>query len=277
MKYKLRKFKREHWSSTPAFRDLIAICVIVFEAIVLAEVLELGKTIDEVSQRYASWPIDNLITIPVILSFAFGFYSLQRWKELRHEIVERKRIELALKKRTSELREAKTMAESANLSKSEFLANISHELRTPLHCILSFAGFGIKKHTDAKPEKILDFFENIKQSGETLLELLNDLLDLAKLESGKMTFRFQPTNLDVLLCSIANEFNSLASERNITIRYEQSGLDEKIVLDSEKISQVLRNLLSNAVKFSPDGGVIDLSVCKKEDTARLSVRDQGGS
>src|SRR5207245_7746228 len=86
--------------------------------------------------------------------------------------------------------EAKERAEAANLAKSEFLANMSHELRTPLHGILSFAGFGIKRSAALPPEKLADYFSKIEQSGRVLLALLNDVLDLAKLEASKMSFTF---------------------------------------------------------------------------------------
>jgi signal transduction histidine kinase len=180
-----------------------------------------------------------------------------------------------LKERTVELQEAKKMAETANNAKSDFLSNISHELRTPLHGILSFAGFGIKKHAIAKPDKMLDYFQKIRQSGETLLILLNDLLDLAKLESGKITFEFRPADLGLLIDSMVDECRSLVSERNLTVRCEHPEANEKIVLDADKIKQVLRNLLSNAIKFSPEGGTIDITTFNKADSIVVSVRDQG--
>ena len=90
-----------------------------------------------------------------------------------------------------EAEKQRTAAEEANRTKSEFLANMSHELRTPLHGILSFASFGLKKYKVAQPEKVCDYFQQIAQSGKVLLSLLNDLLDLSKLESGKMDFQFE--------------------------------------------------------------------------------------
>jgi len=164
---------------------------------------------------------------------------------------------------------------ASNNAKSTFLSNVSHELRTPLHGILSFAGFGIKKHAIAKPDKILDYFQKIRQSGETLLMLLNDLLDLAKLESGKITFEFSPADLDLLIDSMVDECNSLASEKMLTVRCEHHEANGQIVLDADKIKQVLRNILSNAIKFSPEGGTIDISTFKKADSVVVSVRDQG--
>src|SRR5207244_10350673 len=101
---------------------------------------------------------------------------------------------------------AKERAEASDRLKSEFLANMSHELRTPLHAILSFADFGLEKVGLAPPEKLRDYFARIDQCGQLLLTLVNDLLDLAKLEAGKTSFEFERTDLSVLLTAVADEF-----------------------------------------------------------------------
>lgn len=189
-------------------------------------------------------------------------------EQLRKEIEDRKQAE-------KELLVAKGQAEGANRAKSEFLANMSHELRTPLHGILSFASFGVKKHATAEPQKLLDYFSRIKRSGGTLLELLNDLLDLAKLESRKVAFAFKPVDFDILVTSVTGEVETLLSERNLNVQRELSNLDECVEIDSDKIKQVLRNLLNNAIKFSPVGGIIDVAVCRADDAVRVSVSDRG--
>jgi signal transduction histidine kinase len=153
----------------------------------------------------------------------------------------------------ADLIQAKEAAETANQAKSEFLANMSHELRTPLHGILSFAGFGLKRATTATPEKLCDYFHQIDQSGRTLLTLLNDLLDLAKWEAGRMPCELRRVNLWELFANVADEFRSLTAERRLTIRFSLPDEAVELPLDRSKIMQVLRNLLSNAVKFSPGG------------------------
>jgi signal transduction histidine kinase len=144
-----------------------------------------------------------------------------------------------------------------------------------MHGILSFASFGIKKHATAKPDKILDYFRKIKQSGETLLMLLNDLLDLAKLESGKIEFKFRPANLNSLIKAVNEENRALVLQHNLSIRCEYLKSDKQIMLDTDKIKQVLRNLLSNAIKFSPEGSTINIISSKKADSIIVSVRDEG--
>jgi len=190
----------------------------------------------------------------------------------------KKELERVNKQLGKSVQKANLLAQEAivaNQAKSEFLANMSHELRTPLHSILSFASFGTKKYTNAKPEKLLDYFNRIKKSGQTLLELLNDLLDLAKLESKKVMFAFEPSDLGVLVRSVTNELDTLLSERNLSIRHEVSKFDGEVTLDIDKIKRVLRNLLDNAIKFSPEGGTIDVAVCRVDSSVRVSVRDQG--
>jgi len=189
-------------------------------------------------------------------------------EQLRNEIDDRKQIE-------QKLLIAKREAEASNRAKTEFLANMSHELRTPLHSILSFASFGTKKYANAKPEKLLDYFNRIKKSGQTLLELLNDLLDLAKLESRRAIFAFEPSDLGILVRTVTNELDTLLSERNLSIRHEVSKFDGEVTLDAVRIKQVLRNLLNNAIKFSPDGGIIDVAICRVDNSVRVSVCDQG--
>ena len=175
----------------------------------------------------------------------------------------------------TQLEQVTQEAQTANQAKSEFLSIMSHELRTPLHGILSFATFGIKKYRSESPDRLLEYFKQIEHCGRTLLQLLNDLLDLAKLESGKMVFEFQPADFHTLVESILQEFHALSSERKITITYKKPKIPHTLNLDSMRITQVLRNLLSNAIKFSLMNGSVEIKTEKLHNCLRVSVIDNG--
>jgi signal transduction histidine kinase len=179
---------------------------------------------------------------------------------------------LSLSRLVEEQRDA---AEAANRSKSEFLANISHELRTPLHGILSYARFGVNEAETAERNELQEFFHNVDHCAENLLHLVNDLLDLSKLEAGRMTFEFCLADLGELVGVVIDEFRSLCAEQDIKIRYEQPDETTSIMLDPGRFQQVVRNLLANAVKFSPPAGTIRVRLRRVGNAMLLSVRDEG--
>ena len=155
--------------------------------------------------------------------------------------------------REHELLIQREKAEHSNRTKSEFLANMSHELRTPMHAILGFSSLGASKVESASSEKIASYFSRINESGQRLLTLLNDLLDLSKLEAGRMNFEFSENDLQATVASIVEELRPLFRDRLLTIDIEPANVNTIAIYDNEKISQVIRNLLSNAIKFSPEG------------------------
>lgn len=169
----------------------------------------------------------------------------------------------------------KQQAEQANKSKSVFLANISHELRTPMHGILSFARFGQQKIDTVDKERLKSYFDEISDCGARLMSLLNDLLDLSKLEAGKATYNMRNSNLIDVLDTVQSEMQAFAEEKQLKI--EISKPNDQIIaeFDPEKILQVLRNIISNAIKFSNEGSTINISVNTNEAKIRCSVSNQG--
>ena len=175
--------------------------------------------------------------------------------------------------RTQELQAAKEQAESADRAKGEFLANISHELRTPMHGILSFSDLGMQKFNTVAREKLRGYFQRVNECGVGLMHLLNDLLDLSKLEVGRMRFEFQATELRLILAQVHDEFASLCGEKGIIVDF--SAAEPIADVDGARIVQVVRNLLSNAVKFSPESGHVALSLRDCGDAVEISVSDDG--
>ncbi len=166
----------------------------------------------------------------------------------------------------TKLRQAKELAETANLAKSEFLANMSHELRTPLHAILSFAKYGEKRIESASRKELVRFFSQIATSGQRLLPLIDSLLDLAKLESGKMAYDFQSLDLIVEIRSAIHEIMPLAEKKGLSIQFDADDVSTIACFDQATIAQVIRNLLANGVKFSNQHTTIIISFEIQEDT-----------
>ncbi|MEW6165368.1 MAG: PAS domain-containing sensor histidine kinase [Pseudomonadota bacterium] len=183
------------------------------------------------------------------------------------DITARKRLEDDLRQHHEKLRElveaqtadllrAKEAAERASQAKSDFLANMSHELRTPMHAILSFARFGRDRAATAAPEKLEGYFRHIHASGERLLDMVNDLLDLSRLEAGGMHYAKGRFDLRSAFDEVLDELEPLLEGRGLDCAVEDAIDEHHVWGDRKRVQQVLRNLLGNAIKFSPVGGRI---------------------
>ena len=183
-------------------------------------------------------------------------------------ITDRKKAEVALKK-------AKDLAESANKSKSEFLANMSHELRTPMNSIIGISKMLLKYEKQNLSQKQTEGLAIINQSGTRLLDLINDILDLSKIEAGKMILAIAPFQTDVLLSNIRDIINSLILHKRINFVINISvDVPNIINSDQKKIHQILVNILGNSAKFT-DQGEIELDVSSAENQVYFKIRDTG--
>ncbi|MEL4304878.1 ATP-binding protein [Methanococcoides cohabitans] len=170
---------------------------------------------------------------------------------------------------------AKMAAEAANQTKSEFLANMSHELRTPLNSIIGFSDILIENIPGPTNEKQLKYITNIKNSGEHLLDLINGILDLSKVEAGKMEVLYEEFNFKEVTDEVVMIIKPLALKKNIGLQVNIEPCLSTINADRTKLKQILYNLLSNAIKFTSEKGEIRLLATISYDILRVDVIDNG--
>ncbi|EDN69725.1 Signal transduction histidine kinase [Beggiatoa sp. PS] len=178
---------------------------------------------------------------------------------LQQEIVERQQIEKALSEAKEIAEHARQEAETANITKSQFLANMSHELRTPLNAIIGYSEILREDAEDLEQEDFIPDLKKIDTAGRHLLGLINDVLDLSKIESGKMDLLIEPVNLDMLIDKVLGTVQPLIEKKANLLKIERPTVLGKIQTDMTKLCQILLNLLSNAAKFT-EQGIIEFQI-----------------
>jgi len=173
-------------------------------------------------------------------------------------------------------REARDAAEEASRSKSEFVANISHELRTPLQAILGFSELGFTRGRDNP--KLAGMFSDIHSSGQRMLGLVNDLLDVSKIESAVGTFHLERCDLRGLVQAVLRELDPLLNKRGLGLSLRLGGEPLVSKVDPSRMHQAIRNVIANAIKFSPEGGQLAIECVEApEDEVMIAVADRGPS
>jgi signal transduction histidine kinase/predicted transcriptional regulator len=199
------------------------------------------------------------------------------YQQLQLELKERKRAEEQLRQTNDCLALTNEQLARATRSKDEFLSNMSHELRTPLNAILGISEGLLDEGFAPLTDKQKKAIRTIEKSGKHLLELINDILDLAKIEAGKLELCFTSVAIASLCDSSMGFIKRQASKKNITLKTKILDGAERSFMDERRMRQVLINLLSNAVKFTPDGGDVTLEVSVNEEDRKVMfcVRDTG--
>jgi len=200
-------------------------------------------------------------------------------KRLSDEVKRRKASEQNLKKLQKSLLEAKQHAEDANRSKSEFLANMSHEIRTPMNAII---GFTELLDEQVSEPRLKSYIKTIQNAGNTLLTLINDILDLSKIEAGKLKINNTPTDIQTLCEDVISIFSINAQKKNLDLLLDfDENIPKSLLLDEVRIRQILLNLIGNALKFTEKGYIrlqikavrIDEHLSKVD--LQISVEDTG--
>jgi signal transduction histidine kinase/putative methionine-R-sulfoxide reductase with GAF domain len=174
-----------------------------------------------------------------------------------------------------EIQEKSAQLEVANKHKSEFLANMSHELRTPLNAIIGFSEVLSEKMFGELNEKQADYLKDIHESGKHLLSLINDILDLSKIEAGRMELDLASFHLPTAISNAMTLVRERAQRHGIKLGLDVDARLGDFNADERKVKQILLNLLSNAVKFTPEGGRVDVSAKMDTDKVAIAVRDTG--
>jgi len=242
------------------------------------------------SREAASLPLEieprffQTIWFPLLL-LALVVTLVWLFQQRRVYVMRRREAQLVqmVSERTADIESALVEAEAANRAKSIFLANVSHELRTPLNAIIGFASVMLRDGETSFSERHLRFLNNISVSGEHLLVLINDILDLAKVEAGKMTLELERVSLSETFDGIVRVLKGITIARGIEITIELQDGTDVVGADAVKLKQIIYNLASNAVKFSPDGSAIRMRAERipaaasplGRDSIAISVIDEG--
>ena len=238
--------------------------------------------------------VQSALTIAVLLiMFGFIFIQLRRNTRLtletetaqaevrgkQEELEQRIALQEKLEEQSRVLSDALTAAEEANRAKTAFLSNISHEIRTPMNAIIGLDNIALNDPTIS--ESTRDYLEKIGASAGHLLQLINDILDMSRIESGRLTLKNEEFSFPELLKAINTMFSSQCSEKGLDYQcHIQGEVDDYYIGDNMKLRQVLINILGNAVKFTPEGGKVSLTVkrmTKQNDltTLRFRIADTG--
>ena len=259
---------------------ILAIIIVIFLAFIIVILLSLDLMVFK--------PIKNIAE--VMKAKALGHsdvsFSFLQSRETNNIITAFNNLDKKVKERSRELNKsiikevkAKEEAKAANASKSLFLSNMSHELRTPLHGILSFSELALSKSESIDNKKSQQYFEVIHQSGERLSLLLNDLLDLSRLEAGRETLHINENNLLQTATIITRQLDSELLKKHLTVNIHSDEPSLSAAYDNEKIAQVIQNLTSNAIKFSPDNSQINIFIntisIDEQDFAQFKIEDNG--
>jgi two-component system, sensor histidine kinase len=207
---------------------------------------------NQIAQRNATVRQHNQVGIglTLFLSALLLAFALLAWRQMR--LLEQRRA--ALEELAANLRDARREAESASEAKSVFLANMSHEIRTPFHGLLGM--LSLLRETGLNPRQI-DYLRTATESADHLLAILNDILDMSQLESGRMTLAPAPVDLRAMLRDVESLMRPQAHAKHLALHLDTDpGVPERVMADATRVKQVVFNLLSNAIKFSERGAVV---------------------
>lgn len=234
-----------------------------------------GLLVAQEYDRPRHWPESEVQFLKRIAEHvAIAIHQAHLYTQLRAQA---QTLEQRVQESTQDLRDALLAAQAADRAKSEFLATMSHELRTPLACIIGMSSALLSWTTAPLTEKQREYLGIVHDSGEQLLELINDILELARLEAGKTVLNISHFSVTQLARQVIESFQDKANSKNIKLKVELMFGSEEATLaaDRRQIRRILVNLLSNAIKFTPEGGEVILRIWPEERSVNFQVEDTG--
>ena len=200
----------------------------------------------------------------------------QEKEELLQELYKFKHdLETVMETRTKECNQGKETIEKLRKAKSTFLAYLSHELRGPVQQVLDTSSSGLERYESTNKEQLKEYFSGIKASGQHLLALMEDLLNLSKLEENKVDYRLESSDINEVLDRALGELKVLCQEGNVRVERQGDQILGRILMDKSKIIQALLNLLSNSIKFSDKERVIFVSLEDHKENVGIVIKDKG--
>ena len=217
----------------------------------------------------------NLVITLVMYILILALVQVFRWNSARDFFIQQEHSEQEYRKSLEQKNIALQLAvqreTKANLAKREFLFNMSHDIRTPMNAIIGFTALA-QTHIDDRGQ-VEDYLKKISVSSQHLLSLINDVLDMSRIESGKVTLEAKPVHLPELVHELRDIIQAVVSKKDLSLTLDTVGVEnEDIIADPLRLEQILINVLANAVKFTPDGGQISLWIVQK-DTAPAGYAD----
>lgn len=262
----------ENRSRARTFRDLVIISVTAVLAFAIAYVFNLFEVIADLSRKHVGWNIDEFIIVLAILAFAFGIFSLRRWRELKDEIAERRRAEKEIKKLNEDLERRTIELEATNNELEAFSYSVSHDLRNPVLAIGGFSRLLLEKYSSHLDEKGHHYLNIILSSTQNMCQFIDDILAFS--HSGHRQIEFSDIDMGELAKALFEELKGITLGRMLRLNLKPL---PPARCDQAMIREVLMNLLSNAIKFTRDKetGIIEMSGWIEKNQNIYYVKDNG--
>ena len=262
----------EDRSRARTFRDLVIISVTAVLAFAIAYGFNLFEMIADLSREHVGWSIDEFIIVLAILAFAFGIFSLRRWRELKDEIAERRRAEKEIKKLNEDLECRTIELEATNNELEAFSYSVSHDLRNPVLAIGGFSRLLLEKYSSHLDEKGHHYLNIILSSTQNMCQFIDDILAFS--HSGHRQIEFSDIDMGELAKALFEELKGITLGRMLRLNLKPL---PPARCDRAMIREVLMNLLSNAIKFTRDKetGIIEMSGWIEKNQNIYYVKDNG--